>query len=127
MQQIDTIPLSDNEAQLLWLNRNEQQTVFSTSKRASNGAFHFFPAQVSSGLPLLIGTGASGLSRATFAALQAHANNTLGQFDIDLGGGETFTVVWDTTSGPAVTGKDLFDEVGGHALVTEVQLKFFTV
>ncbi|QQX78516.1 hypothetical protein JK628_13085 [Shewanella sp. KX20019] len=123
MQVIDTI--QPKLQQLIWLNRNNQKKVLANSKRASNGALIVNQTLIPSGLPIELGTKDSGLDRADFEALQQHNATVLTAFTLKLDN-ETMQVIWDN-SGDAVSGIDLFDQVNGYDLVTNVVLRFLTV
>ncbi|GIU22251.1 hypothetical protein [Shewanella sp. MBTL60-007] len=124
MQIIDTI--QPKLQQLIWLNRNSQKKVLANSKRASNGALIVNQTLIPSGLPLLLGTKDSGLDRDDFEALQAHNASVLSPFTLQFGTTST-QVIWDNTGEAAVSGDDLFDQVDGDDLVTNVVLRFLTV
>ncbi|PKH62587.1 hypothetical protein CXF83_14945 [Shewanella sp. Choline-02u-19] len=109
----------------MWLNRNTQKKVLANSKRASNGALIINQVIIPSGYSVVLGTKASGLDRADYQLLQQHNANVLTEFTLKLDG-EVMQVIWDNT-GNAVSGEDLFDQVGGYDLVTNVVLRFLTV
>lgn len=122
-QRIDTI--TPTQQNLLWLNRNNQQRVVASQTRAGNGALIVEQSVIPSGLPIVIGTKSGGMTRSDFAALQAHNASTLTPFELALGS-NTWQVIWDNTSDAAISGDDIFDEVDGFGLITNVQLKFLT-
>jgi hypothetical protein len=122
MTTIDTLQL-DN---LLWLNGNEQQRVATSLKRALNGAPHIQQAIIPAGHKMELGTKDGWLSRTQFQALQQHSFTQLGNFALNHNG-QLYQVVWDHSSGAAVTGQDVFDDVAGDAFLTNVKLIFLTV
>lgn len=119
---VDTQPLTN----LLWLNANEQQRVATQMKRALNGAPHIHQVVIPAGHSIELGTKDGWLSKSEFAALQQHSFTVLTGFDLTHRGTD-YQVVWDHSSGPAVTGQDVFDHVDGGEQVTSVKLKFLTV
>lgn len=122
-QCIDTI--TPQNQQLLWLNKDSLQRVVATATRAGNGALIVEQSVIPAGLPIEIGTKDAGMLRSDFAALQAHNAATLTAFDLVLDS-HSWTVIWDNTNGPAVTGEDVFDMVGGYDTLKNVTLKFLT-
>lgn len=113
-------------SQLLWLNRNEQAPFISNVKRGSNGALLVNQTPITVGQPILIGTGEGWMHRSDFEALQTHNLTTTTAFTVELHG-KTWQVIWDNTSGAAITGDDLWADINGHPLLTNVVMKFLTV
>jgi hypothetical protein len=112
--------------QLLWLNRNEQTPFASNIKRGSNGSLLVNQTPITVGQPIVIGTGEGWMHRSDFEALQTHNSNIITDFSVELHG-KTWQVIWDNSSGPAITGTDLYDDIKGYQLLTNVTLKFLTV
>ena len=75
---------------------------------------------------MLLGTKDSGLDRDDFEALQIHNASVLLPFTLQLGT-TSMQVIWDNTGEAAISGDDLFDQVDGDDLVTNVVLRFLTV
>lgn len=113
-------------SQLLWLNRNEQAPFISNVKRGSNGALLVNQTPVTVGQPILIGTSDGWMYRSDFEAIQEHNRTITAAFAVELHG-KTWQVIWDNTSGPAITGADLYDDIHGYQLLTNVVMKFLTV
>lgn len=120
---IDTI--TPTMQQLLWLNQNSQSPVVATIERAGDGTPIVEQSVIPSGLPIILGTKNSGITRADFEALQAHNASTLTPFELEYEG-NTWQVIWDNSNGDAITGDDQFDQIGGYYMLTNVQLKFLT-
>ena len=122
-QRIDTI--TPQIQQLLWLNKDSIQRVVATTRRGGNGALIVEQSIIPSGIPIEIGTKDAGMLRSDFEALQQHNATNLTIFELVMDD-DTFTVFWDNTSGPAVTGEDVFDLIGGYSTLKNVTLKFLT-
>lgn len=112
--------------QLVWLNKNAQKKVAANSKRASNGALIYQSTSIVAGLSVQVGTLTGWMTRADFEALQTHSNTVSTAFTLKLND-DTMSVIWDNTGDAAVTGDDLYAQVGGHDYLTNVILKFLTV
>ncbi|MGE6647945.1 hypothetical protein ACQKE0_01550 [Shewanella colwelliana] len=123
-QVIDNI--TPAQQQLLWLNRNSKKPVLANTKRGSNGALIVQQTIIPSGHQIILGTNDAGLDRSDFEALQTHNASTLNAFTLQIDG-QSLQVIWDNTGEGAVTGDDLFEQVGGYDLVTNVMLRFLTV
>ncbi|WP_394230195.1 hypothetical protein [Shewanella colwelliana] len=123
-QVIDNI--TPTQQQLLWLNRNSKKPVLASTKRGSNGALIVQQTVIPSGHEIILGTKDGGLDRSDFEALQSHNASTLSAFTLQIDG-QSLQVIWDNTGEGAVTGDDLFDQVGGYDLVINVTLRFLTV
>lgn len=123
MLQIDTI--TPDIPQALWLNKDSIQRVIAVKERAGNGSLTVESFVIPGGLPIVIGTKEGVMPRADFEALQQHNATNLGSFQITLFS-KSWTVIWDNTEGPAVTGVDVFDEVDGYQYLEQVTLKFLT-
>lgn len=123
-QEIDTI--IPEIQQLVWVNKNSQQKVFANSKRSSSGALIVQQTIVAAGIPVEVSSLDGWMKKADFDALRTHNANTLTPFVLKLNS-DTLNVIWDNTNGPAITGDDLFTQIGGHAYLTNVTLKFLTV
>lgn len=115
-----------NADNVLWLNRNSVPKVASSLKRALNGAPLIQQVAITTGHSLVFGTKTGWLVASTFKSLQLHSETTLTPFTL-VHNGESMSVIWDHTSGAAVSGEDLFDHVSGDDHVTNVTLKFITV
>ncbi|MDF0533668.1 hypothetical protein PY479_05160 [Shewanella sp. A32] len=122
-QRIDTI--TPQIQQLLWLNKDSIQRVVATTRRGGNGALIVEQSIIPSGIPIEIGTKDAGMLRSDFEALQQHNATNLTTFELVMDD-DTFTVFWDNTGGPAVTGEDVFDLIGGYSTLKNVTLKFLT-
>lgn len=113
------------DSQWLLLNRNNIERVKTSVTMALNGAAHIEQAPKLAGVSLQVGTLQGWLSRTEFSQLQALSADTLDAFSLELDDQE-YSVVWDHSQGPAVSGIDLVDAVGGSLVVTAVVLKFLT-
>lgn len=113
------------DSQWLLLNRNNIERVKTSVTMALNGAAHIEQAPKLAGVSLQVGTLQGWLSRTEFSQLQALSADTLDAFSLELDDQE-YSVVWDHSQGPAVSGIDLVDAVGGSLMVTAVVLKFLT-
>lgn len=113
------------DCQWLLLNRNNIERVKTSVTMALNGAAHIEQAPKLAGVSLQVGTLQGWLSRTEFSQLQALSADTLDAFSLELDDQE-YSVVWDHSQGPAVSGIDLVDAVGGSLMVTAVVLKFLT-
>lgn len=113
------------DSQWLLLNRNALERVKTTVSMALNGAAHIEQAKKLAGVQLQVGTLGAWLTRAEFQQLQTLSVDVLTEFTLAIDG-QIYTVVWDHSQGPAVTGVDLTDAVGGSDTVTSVVLKFLT-
>lgn len=113
------------DSQWLLLNRNNIERVKTSVTMALNGAAHIEQAPKLAGVSLQVGTLQGWLSRTEFSQLQALSADTLDAFSLELDDQE-YAVVWDHSQGPAVSGIDLVDAVGGSLMVTAVVLKFLT-
>lgn len=113
------------DSQWLLLNRNNIERVKTSVTMALNGAAHIEQAPKLAGVSLQVGTLQGWLSRTEFSQLQALSADTLDAFLLELDDQE-YSVVWDHSQGPAVSGIDLVDAVGGSLVVTAVVLKFLT-
>ena len=123
-QEIDNI--TPDIQQLVWINKNAQQKVFANSKSSSSGALLVQQTIVTAGFPVEVSTLDGWMKKTDFDALRAHNAATLTSFVLKLNT-DTLNVIWDNTNGPAITGDDLFVQVGGHEYLTNVTLKFLTV
>ena len=124
MQVIDNI--TPAQQQLLWINRNSKKPVLASAKRGSDGALIVQQTIIPSGHEIILGTNDGGLDRSDFEALQAHNASTLTEFTLQIDD-QSLQVIWDNTGEGAITGDDMFDQVGGFELVTNVVLRFLTV
>lgn len=124
MQTIGTVTPSIQ--QLIWLNRNDIKRVLANKRYASNGAIIVQQVVVDVGLPIEVGTSSGWMTRADFEALRTHNRTVLDSFTLTLGS-DIFTVIWDNTSGSAITGQDLWDNTAGDITLTNVVMKFLTV
>jgi len=111
---------------MLWINRHSVRRVSSTMKRALNGAPLIQQTAIVAGHQLVFGTKEGWVTSAQFESIKSHSEAILVPFTL-VHSGETMSVIWDHTAGPAVTGADLFDHVAGDEHVTDVTLKFITV
>lgn len=111
---------------ILWINRHSVQRVSSTMKRALNGAPLIQQTAIVAGHSLVFGTKEGWISSTQFNEIQARSESTLIPFSL-VHNGESMSVIWDHSSGPAVTGSDLFDHVEGDTNITNVTFKFLTV
>ena len=123
-QSIDTIV--PTHQQLLWLNKNDQRTVYANSKRANNGALIVQQTRIVAGIPVQIGTLDGWMTRTDYENLQAHNNDTLTDFTLTINN-DVLQVIWDNTSEAPISGEDLFPVVGGCDTLTNVTLRFLTV
>lgn len=123
MTTIDTITLTSD---VLWLNRNSPVRVAANLKRALNGAPQVQQTIIHAGIAMELGTKAGWLTRAEFDQLKAHAASTLTAFILSYEGTD-YTVIWDNTGGAPIAADDVFDEVQGSELLTNVTLKFLTM
>ncbi|RLV61067.1 hypothetical protein D5018_03970 [Parashewanella curva] len=112
--------------QLLWLNRDSEPVVAANVTRSLNGAPHIQQTVINHGRKVILGTKDSGMDKDDFNALKTHSKTKLTEFDLQVEG-QTLSVIWDHTQGPAVTGEDPFDQVGGFEMKTNVTLRFLTV
>lgn len=113
------------DSQWLLLNRNALERVKTTVSMALNGAAHIEQAKKLAGVALQVGTLGAWLARTEFEQLQTLSVDVLTEFTLAIDG-QNFTVVWDHSQGPAVSGVDLTEAVGGSDTVTSVVLKFLT-
>lgn len=113
------------DSQWMLLNRNNIERVKTSLTMALNGAVHIEQGKKLAGVSLLVGTLQGWLSRAEFSQLQALSFENCDAFSLELDG-QLYSVVWDHSQGPAVSGVDLVDTVGGSLMLTAVVLKFLT-
>lgn len=119
---IDTITVPD----MPWTNEYSYSSRVATTQYAGSGALLVEVAQKQAGRPIVLADDM--LTRAQVNQLVAHSEATPTSFDITLGDGRTFTVMWDYSAAP-ITATPLMDEVDPDdaSLLMAVTLRFLTV
>ncbi|MEW5683022.1 MAG: hypothetical protein AB1780_11625 [Pseudomonadota bacterium] len=119
---IDTITVPD----MPWTNEYSYSSRVASTQYAGSGALLVEVAQKQAGRPIVLQDDM--LTRAEVNQLLAHSEATPGSFDITLGDGRSFTVMWDYSNAP-VTATPLLDEVDpdNDSLLMAVTLRFITV
>ncbi|MCD1597861.1 hypothetical protein [Rheinheimera aquimaris] len=119
---IDTINVPD----MPWINEYSYSSRVAAKQYAGNGALLVEVAQKQAGRPIVLQDDL--LTRAQVNELVAHSEATPGNFDITLGDGRSFTVMWDYDPAP-ITATPLLDEVDpdNNSLLMAVTFRFITV
>lgn len=119
---IDTLTVPD----MPWINEYSWHSRIAYTEYASSGAPIVEVSQRKAGRPIVLQDDM--LTRATVNALVAHAEVTSGEFDITLGDGRSFTVMWDFAAGP-ISAEPLQNETDpdSTSLLIGVTLRFITI
>lgn len=109
-----------------WINEYNWSSWVMAKEYAGSGALLIEPAQKQAGRPIVLQDDL--LTRAKVNELVAHSEAMPTSFDITLGDGRSFTVMWDYDTAP-VTATPLLDEVDpdNNSLLMAVTLRFITV
>ncbi|MEE2025027.1 hypothetical protein [Alkalimonas mucilaginosa] len=119
---IDTITMPD----MPWVNEYSWSSRVANTQYASSGALMVEVAQRQAGRSIVLQEDL--ITRELVNALVTHAEETPGEFQITLGDGRTFTVMWDYSNQP-VAATPLQDEVDpdNDSYLMAVTLRFITV
>lgn len=119
---IDTITVPD----MPWVNEYGYSSRVANTQYAGSGALLVEVAQKQAGRPIVLQDDM--LTRAQVNQLVAHSEAIPTSFDITLGDGRTFNVMWDYSAAP-ITATPLMDEVDPDdaSLLMAVTLRFITV
>lgn len=119
---IDTITMPD----MPWVNEYNWSSRVANTQYASSGALIVEIAQRQAGRSIVLQDDL--LTRELVNELVSHAEETPGEFEITLGDGRSFSVMWDYSNQP-VSATPLQDEVdpNNDSLLMAVTLRFITV